>query len=223
MGSAQDPLSYSYDRSTGGRPAATAPNDNTSGVRSPVATDRKNSEVQEGQPPIYSTNPLKRYHLPTPFNYPSAALNYPSTRSNYPSTALNYPSAALNYPSTRSNYRSTALNYASNQSRLRMRNIDPAMAAAQRESGLNQAEATSLMRTQGYTQLGEVHADPNSIWLWQADAMKNGRRVHLGIDSRGNLSDMSAGQNQPCTIPGVGLGAGPMGVGSRLSGVTSCR
>jgi len=75
MGSAQDPLSYSYDRSTGGRPASTAPNDNSSGVRPPVATGRKNSGVQEGRSPIYPTNPLKRYHLPTALNYPSNALN----------------------------------------------------------------------------------------------------------------------------------------------------
>ena len=219
IGSAQDePLSYSY-----GRPAVTAPNDNTSGVRPPVAAGRKNSGVQEGRPPIYPTNPLRRYHLPTASNYPSNALNHPSTPSNYPSTPLNYPATTLNYPSTGSNYRSTALNYPSNQSRLRTRNIDPGMAAAQRQSGLNQADATSLMRTQGYTQLGEVQADPNSIWVWQADAMKNGRRVQLGIDDHGNLSDISAGQNQPCTIPGVGLSAASMGVGSGLSGVASCR
>src|ERR1051326_403581 len=80
MGSAQDPLSYSFDRSTGGHPAATAPNDNTSsGVRPPIATGRKNPGVQEGRPPIYLTNPLRRYHLPTALNYPSSALNYPST------------------------------------------------------------------------------------------------------------------------------------------------
>ena len=93
MGSAQDdPLSYSYDRSTGGRPAATALNDNTSGVRPPVATGQKKSGVQEGRPPpIYPTNPLKRYHLPTALNYPSAALNHPSTPSNYQSSALNIP------------------------------------------------------------------------------------------------------------------------------------
>ena len=223
MGSAQDPLSYSYDRSTGGRPAATAPNDNTSGVRPPVATGRKNSGVQEGRPPIYPTNPLRRYHLPTALNYPSSPLNYPSTALNYPSSPSNYPSAPLNYPSTSLNYASNPLNYPSNQSRLWMQNIDPASAAAQRQSGLNQADATSLIRTQGYTQLGEVRADPNSTWVWQADAMKNGRRVQLGIDYHGNVSDISAGQNQPCTMPGVGLGAGPMGIGSRLSGVASCR
>src|SRR5215472_306427 len=163
MGSAQN--TPSYDRSTGGLPAATAPNDNESGVR---PTDPKKPGVrQEGRPPYsYATNPL--------------------------------------------NYRSNPLNYLSNESRLRTRNIDPAMAAAQRQSSLNQADATSMMRTQGYTQLGEVRADPNSNWLWQADAMKNGRRVRLGIDNHGNLSDISAGQTQPCTTTGVGLGAGPM-------------
>jgi len=79
------------------------------------------------------------------------------------------------------------------------------------------------MVTQGYTQIGEVRADPNSIWVWQAEALKNGRKVHLGIDNRGNLIDMSGGQAQPCATPGVGFGAGPMGVGSRLSTVASCR
>ena len=127
------------------------------------------------------------------------------------------------YPSNPLGYRSTPLNYLSNQSRLRTRRIDPASAAAQRQSGLNQADAASLMTTHGYTQLGEVRADPNSIWVWQADAMRNGRKVHLGIDNRGNLIDLLAGQAQPCTTPGVGFGAGPMGVGSRLSGVASCR
>jgi hypothetical protein len=169
----------SYDRSTGGIPAAPAPNDNQSGGRSAVATGPNKPKVKEGRPPIYPSNPLS--------------------------------------------YRSTPLNYLSNESRLRTRRLDPASAAAQRQSGLNQAEAASLMTTKGYTQIGEVHADPNSLWVWQADAMRNGRKVHLGVDNRGNLIDMSAGQAQPCTTPGVGFGAGPMGVGSRLSGVASCR
>ena len=174
-GSAQN--TRSYDRPTGGLPTATLPNDNPSGVRSPVPTGQKNPK--EGRPPIYPSNPLS--------------------------------------------YRSTPLNYLSNQSRLRTRRVDPASAAAQQQSGLNQADAASLMVTQGYTQIGELRADPNSIWVWQAEALKNGRKVHLGIDNRGNLIDMSGGQAQPCTTPGVGFGAAPMGVGSRLSTVASCR
>lgn len=126
------------------------------------------------------------------------------------------------YPSSPLSYSSTPLNYPSNEARLRTQKIDPKSAAAQRQSGLNQAEASDLIATHGYTHLGDVQADPNSIWVWQADAMKNGRKVQLGIDNRGNLVDMTAGQNQPCTTPGVGFGAGPMGVGSRLSEATSC-
>ena len=88
------------------------------------------------------------------------------------------------YPSSPLSYSSTPLNYPSNQARLRTQKIDPRSAAAQRQSGLNQAEASDLMATHGYTHLGDVQADPNSIWVWQADAMKNGRKVHLGIDTR---------------------------------------
>jgi len=162
---------------------------------------------------------------------PTATVPNDNTSSDRPpvATARKKPGVQqearppYSYATNPLNYRSNPSNYLSNASRLRTRNIDPAMAAAQHQSGLNQADATSLMRTQGYTQLGDVRADPNSNWVWQADAMKNGRRVHLGIDHRGNLSDISAGQTQPCTSPGVGLGAGPMGVGSRLSGVATCR
>jgi hypothetical protein len=100
--------------------------------------------------------------------------------------------------------------------------VESNIAASQRQSGLNQAQATSLMRQQGYARIGELRAEPNSIWVWQADAMKNGRRVRLGIDYRGNLLEISSGQAQPCTTPGVGFGAGAMGVGSRLSEATRC-
>src|SRR5438874_12024674 len=126
------------------------------------------------------------------------------------------------YASSPLSYLSTSLNYPSSESRLRTQKIDPKSVAAQRLSGLNQAEATSLITTHGYTRVGEVQADPNSIWLWQADAMKNGRRVHLGVNNRGNLLETSSGQPQPCKTPGVGIGAGPMGVGSRLSEATNC-
>ncbi|MBV8771999.1 MAG: hypothetical protein JO166_06680 [Deltaproteobacteria bacterium] len=126
------------------------------------------------------------------------------------------------YPSNPLSYQSNSLNYQSNASSLQTQQIDPNRAAAQKQSGLNQADATSLIRTQGYARVGEVRADPNSIWVWQADAMKNGRKVRLGIDSRGNLLEISSGQPRPCTTTGVGFGAGPMGVGSRLSQATDC-
>ena len=173
IGSAQN--TAPMDRSPG-VPAATAPDDNRSGVLPPA------------------TGPTKPGMRPA--------------RPHYPSSPLSYQSTPLNYPS--------------NEPKPRNRQIDANGAAAQRQSGLNRAEATSLITTRGYSRVGEVQADPNSIWVWQADAMKNGRRVRLGIDNHGHLLEISNGQPQPCTTPGAGLGAGPMGVGARLSGVTSC-
>jgi len=98
---------------------------------------------------------------------------------------------------------------------------NPAETAAQRQTGLTDVDATSLFRQQGYTGINDVHADPNSIWVWRADAIKNGRRVRLGIDSRGNLLELG-GSAQPCTSPGAGFGAGPLGTGARLSEAARC-
>jgi hypothetical protein len=119
-------------------------------------------------------------------------------------------------------YPSNPAGYPSSASRLRSQKVDPEAAAAQQQSGIGQAEATSLIRSRGYTGLGEVHADPNSVWVWQADAIKNGRPVHLGIDHRGNLLETSTGLARPCTQPGAGFATGSIGVGSRLSEATSC-
>jgi hypothetical protein len=104
----------------------------------------------------------------------------------------------------------------------RNRNVDPSVTAAQQQSGLNQAEAGSLINGRGYDRMGELQAEPNSIWVWQADAMKNGRRVRLGIDHRGNLLEISSGLPLPCRTPGLGFGGGGLGVGTRLSEATTC-
>ena len=99
---------------------------------------------------------------------------------------------------------------------------NPAETAAQRQSGLSDAQARSLLQQGGYNGISDLHAEPNSIWVWQADAMKNGRRVRLGIDYRGNLVEISGGSARPCTAPGAGFGAGPLGTGTRLSEATRC-
>jgi hypothetical protein len=99
---------------------------------------------------------------------------------------------------------------------------NPAETAAQRQSGLSDAQARSLVQQSGYNGISNFRAEPNSIWVWQADAMKNGRRVRLGIDYRGNLVEISGGSARPCTAPGAGFGAGPLGTGSRLSEATRC-
>jgi hypothetical protein len=119
-------------------------------------------------------------------------------------------------------YQSSPAGYPSSASRLRVQKIDPHEAAAQQQSGLGQAEATSLITSRGYTRVGEVLADPNSVWVWQADAVKNGRPVHLGIDHRGNLLETPTGLARPCTQLGAGFATGSIGVGSRLSEATSC-
>jgi hypothetical protein len=98
---------------------------------------------------------------------------------------------------------------------------DPAVSAAQRQSGLSEVQARSLLQQQGYASVSTLEAQPNSVWVWQADAMKNGRRVRLGIDHRGNLLELG-GSATPCTLPGLSPTVGGLGVGTRLSEATSC-
>ena len=99
---------------------------------------------------------------------------------------------------------------------------DPAATAAQRQTGLSEVQARSLLQEKGYGSVSGLQAQPNSIWVWQADAMKNGRRVRLGIDYRGNVLEISSGSARPCTSPGLSSGVSGFGVGTRLSEVTSC-
>jgi hypothetical protein len=98
---------------------------------------------------------------------------------------------------------------------------DPAAIAAQRQSGLSDVQARSALQQEGYASVGTLEAQPNSIWVWQADAMKNGRRVRLGIDDRGNVLELG-GSATPCALPGLSPTVGGVGVGTRLSEVTGC-
>jgi hypothetical protein len=157
-------------------------------------------------PPPAATNDSTPGALP-----PAIGPKKPGTKEVHP----RYPSSALSYGSTPSNYPSGA-------SKVRTQKLDQNAATARQQSGLNQTEATDLMTDKGYSRVGEVHADPNSIWVWQADAMKNGRRVRLGIDNRGNLLELGTTAT-PCTIPGTNPMVGGLGVGARLSGTAACR
>jgi hypothetical protein len=99
---------------------------------------------------------------------------------------------------------------------------NPAETAAQRQSGLTDAQARTLLQQEGYTGVSNLRAEPNSIWVWQADAMKDGRRVRLGVDYRGKLLEFSGGA-RPCTSLGGGAGSGFVGSpGARLSEATGC-
>jgi hypothetical protein len=99
---------------------------------------------------------------------------------------------------------------------------NPAETAAQRQSGLTDAQARGLLQQGGYTGISNLRAEPNSIWVWQAEAMKDGRRVRLGVDYRGKLLELSGGA-RPCPSPGGGAGSGIGGSpGTRLSEATRC-
>jgi periplasmic protein CpxP/Spy len=118
---------------------------------------------------------------------------------------------------------SSPANYAATPPGKKKPKISPEDRAAQRQSGLSEAQAKNLLQEKGYSQVIGVQAAPNSVWVWQADVMKNGRPMRIGIDYRGNVLDLSGGRSQPCTSPGVRLGVGgSLGVGSRLSQADSC-
>jgi hypothetical protein len=56
------------------------------------------------------------------------------------------------------------------------------------EPGANsftEGQARSRIEDRGYTNVSQLHKDQNSIW--QAEAMKDGRRVRVGLDFRGNV------------------------------------
>lgn len=98
----------------------------------------------------------------------------------------------------------------------------PGESAAAGQSGINKVQARVIIEQQGYTRIGEIQAEPNSIWVWQADAIKDGRRVRIGIDYRGNLLELGGGA-RPCAAPGAGLGpVSPLGTGMRLYESSSC-
>jgi periplasmic protein CpxP/Spy len=56
------------------------------------------------------------------------------------------------------------------------------------EPGANsftEGQARSRIEDRGYKKVSKLHKDQNSIW--QAEAMKDGRQVRVGVDYRGNV------------------------------------
>jgi len=56
------------------------------------------------------------------------------------------------------------------------------------EPGANsftEGQARRRIEDRGYTDINQLHKDQNSIW--QAEATKEGRRVRVGVDFRGNV------------------------------------
>jgi hypothetical protein len=148
----------------------------------------------------YPANP---YQMATPYTgTPYSSMHYPS--SQYPTGQ--YPSS--HYPSSPT----TA-----------GRPINPAEAAAQQQSGLSESDVRTLLQSHGYTRLNSVQADPGSTWVWQADAVKNGRPVRVGVDYRGQVLVISPQARRPCAAPGANFGIGGIGIGAGLSAADSCR
>lgn len=155
--------------------------------------------------------------------YPSAlpAQGNPGPASpsrNYGTNPANYgvaPNPAAAYGSNPANYVSTPEST--------KREATPQQRAAQQQSGLDEAAAKSLLEQKGYRNIVSVEAHPNSLWVWQADVLKDGRPTRVGIDYRGSVLDLSTPQARPCTMPGVQAGAvGGLAVGSRLSQSDAC-
>jgi hypothetical protein len=58
------------------------------------------------------------------------------------------------------------------------------------EKGANsftEGQARRRIEDRGYTNVDQLHKDQNSIW--QAEATKDGRRVRVGVDFRGNVAE----------------------------------
>ena len=109
-----------------------------------------------------------------------------------------------------------------NKPRVKAHPIDPSAEAARQQSGIDEAQARDLLLSGGYNRISDLRGQPNSIWVWQADGMKDGRRVRVGIDYRGNILELSTNAAVPCTSPGIGSRVGSFGAGSRLSEATVC-
>lgn len=52
-------------------------------------------------------------------------------------------------------------------------------------NSFTEGQARQRIQDRGYTDVGQLHKDQHSIW--QAEAMKEGRRVRVGLDFRGNV------------------------------------
>jgi hypothetical protein len=94
--------------------------------------------------------------------------------------------------------------------------------ASRQLSGLSEAQAQDLLREKGYNRIIHVRPEPSSAWVWQADAIKNGRRVTLGIDYRGNVVETRTNPSRPCTSVAARPGAIGGFSGSRLAQADAC-
>jgi hypothetical protein len=116
----------------------------------------------------------------------------------------------------------SATDHLKNGPHVKVRPIDPLAEEARRQSGIDQEQARDLLLNGGFNGISDLRAQPNSVWVWQADGLKDGRPVRVGIDYRGNILVLSPNAGAPCASPGIGAGVGALGVGPSLSEATSC-
>ena len=116
----------------------------------------------------------------------------------------------------------SASDHPTTKQHVKVPSADPSAEAARRQSGIDKDQARNLLLTGGYNRISDLRPQPNSIWVWQADGMKDGRPVRVGIDYRGNLLELSAKSAAPCASPGIRGSVSGFGVGTRLSEATAC-
>jgi hypothetical protein len=106
--------------------------------------------------------------------------------------------------------------------RVTKQKTDPAQDAAMRQSGLSESQARDLLSSRGYTAVIGMQAEPSSVWVWQADTLKDGKRVRVGIDYRGTTHVIATELGRPCLSPGTTLGTGSFRAGSGLAETSEC-
>lgn len=168
-----------------------------------------------------STQPATTPNAASPAN-PANPLAAPGPASAVNPANPQAPNPAAQDASNPANYGSAPSNYGLPAGATKPA-VSPDVGAAVQQSGLSEAQVTALLQQKGYSRV-DAHAEPNSVWVWQAQAMKDGRPVTVGVDYRGNVLETSSGQPRPCTTPGVQLGVGGgLGPGAQLQQAYSCR
>ena len=97
-------------------------------------------------------------------------------QSTAPSTAPGNPPAAQTVPQSGTS---------SNPNAASTRSGDTGLQPG--ANSFTEGQARGRIEDHGYTDVKQLHKDQNSIW--QAEAMKDGRRVRVGLDFRGNVAE----------------------------------
>jgi periplasmic protein CpxP/Spy len=97
------------------------------------------------------------------------------------SPAVNNPGVNPNAAGTSTGVRETGTSANPHDSSTRSGNAGLERGA----NSFTEGQARRRIEDRGYSNVGQMHKDQNSIW--QTEAMKDGRRVRVGVDFRGNV------------------------------------